>query len=474
MRHRSTGCDGAGSAWGSVPRAIALLGAFLVLPGAGPAAGAKPRVSEAPTFAKDVAVILQKRCEACHRPDQVGPFPLQTYEQARKRAKDIAAVTADGSMPPWKPTAGFGPKLKYEHRLTAAEVRTLRDWAAAGAPKGKDADMPPPVKYPDGWALGTPDLVLEAAEDFEIPASGPDTYRCFVIPTGLKRDTFVAAVEYRPSNRRVVHHLQAFVDNSGGARDLDREEPGPGYTSFSGPGVEAITDLGGWTPGNDPTRLPEGIGRMVPAGSDLVIQVHYHPSGKPERERTKVGIYFSREPVKRTLHWANASSYDFKLPAGNSNVEVKASWFVPVDVEALAVTPHMHMLGRDLLMTVTVPGCKPRDLIKIEDWDPAWQNTYYFEKPVTLPKGSTVNLVAHFDNSSHARNPHKPPKAIRWGHGANDEMCTGYIGVVKKGQDLTQAGEKDDLYDTLYRQVQKNRFREYFKREQRAAERANR
>jgi hypothetical protein len=427
---------------------------------AGEPPAAKVRPGAAPTFAKDVARILQKRCQICHRRQEVGPFPLETYEQARKRASDIAAVADDRSMPPWKPEPGVGVKFKDDHSVPAAEVAVLAAWAEAGTPRGDDRDLPPPLKFPEGWALGTPDLVLETAEEFHVPASGPDTYRCFVIPTGLTRDVYISAAEFRPANRRVVHHMTAFLDTSGGGRRRDAAEPGPGYVSFEGPGVDVTTDLGGWTPGNTPRHLPDGIGRLIPARSDVILQVHYHPDGKPETDRCRIGLYFARKPIQRTLHWANASSYSFFLPPGQTKVEVKASWYVPIDVEALGITPHMHSLGKDFRMSVTYPNGKSRDLVFIPDWDPAWQETYYFEEPLTLPRGSVVKVVAHFDNSAHARNPNSPPKTVRWGHGANEEMLVGYIGVVKKGQDLTRPGEKDDLFEMLTMQQFKNLIRE--------------
>jgi hypothetical protein len=457
MRHRDVRAIGK---WLARPRVVVgLLGWLAPLEMA--------RGAEAPTFTRDVAPILQAKCQNCHRRGQAGPFALESYEQARKRAADIASVVEERSMPPWKPSAGVGPKLKHDRSLSPAEIAVLRAWAAAGAPRGEEEHMPSPAQFPEGWALGTPDLVLEPAEDFAVPASGPDLYRCFVIPTDLPRDVAISAVEYRPGNRRVVHHMMAFLDTAGGGRKRDADEPGPGYTSYSGAGVDVVGDLGGWAAGSEPVHLPEGIGRPLPRRADVILQVHYHPSGKPETDRTRLGIYFARKPIKQMLHWANATNYNFRLPAGNPDVEVKASWFVPVDVEALGVTPHMHQLGRDFRMTVTDPKGHTRDLIHIGDWDPSWQNTYYFEKPITLTKGSTVKVVARYDNSSHPRNPHRPPKLVKWGPESTDEMCVGYIGVVKKGQDLTRPGEKDDLFEILARQVQKNLIRDEMARRRR-------
>ncbi|MGE3820447.1 MAG: redoxin family protein [Isosphaeraceae bacterium] len=407
-------------------------------------------LAAAPTYATDVASILQRNCLDCHRKGQVGPFALETYEQARKRAFDLATVVSERAMPPWKPTPGFGPTLRHDRSLVESEIATIVAWADAGAPLGDPSRIPDPPKFPEDWVLGTPDLVIEPAEDFAIPAGGPDLYRCFVIPTNLPKDVYVSAIEYRPGNRGVVHHMLAYVDTSGKAREKDARDPGPGYECFSGPGIEIHGDLGGWAPGNEPSRLPDGVGRSLPKGSDVVVQVHYHPNGKPETDRSRIGLHFSTKPVKRTLHWSAAVDFELKIPAGESNHTSRAAWEVPVDLEALAVTPHMHLLGRDMTMTVTYPDGRERPLVKIEDWDFAWQNTYYFEKPVDLPKGSVVRLVAHFDNSSsNPRNPNSPPQPVSGGEATTDEMSIGFIAVTKKGQDLTRPGEKDDLREIL-------------------------
>ena len=205
----------------------------------------------------------------------------------------------------------------------------------------------------------------------------------------------------------------------------------------------------GWAPGNDPAHLPDGVGRSLPKDADVIIQIHYHPSGKPEVDRTRIGLHLSRKPVKQTLQWAGVTSQDIRLPAGLPNVEVAAHWLIPIDVEALAVAPHMHQLGRDMKITATLPGGQLIPMIQVADWDPAWQGTYSFEQPIKLPKGSVVNVLAHYDNTAHPRNPNHPPRLVRDGQGSNDEMCVGYLAVVKGGQDLTRPGEKDDLFAIL-------------------------
>lgn len=424
-----------------------------------------------PTYSRDVQPLLRNKCAGCHQRGRVGPFALETYEQARKRAFDIASVVDSRSMPPWKADPDFGPRFKHDPSLTRAEIRLLQDWAEAHAPRGETvaktalaAEKEKGEAGDDGWLLGRPDIALEMAEEFTIPAAGPDLYRCFVLPTNLSRDVYVSAIEFLPGNRRVVHHMMGFLDVRGGARARDAAESGPGYASYSGAGVIVDGELGGYAAGNQVVHLPEGVGRLVPRGSDVVLQIHYHPTGKVERDRSRVGLHLSRKPVRQTIEWANATNDRFRLPPGESNIEVKASWFVPVDVEALGVTPHMHELGRDFRMTATLPGGKVQDLIYIPRWDPSWQNTYYFEDRITLPRGSVVNVVAHYDNSDHPRNPHRPPKLVGWGPEATDEMCVGYIGVVKKGQDLTRPGERDDLYQILAQQYMRNLARQRTRR----------
>jgi peroxiredoxin len=420
----------------------------------------EPRsAAAAPTYSKDVASILQKNCQECHRKGQVGPFALETYEQARKRAPDLATVVEDRSMPPWKASRQVGPKFKHDRSLSDHDIATIQAWAEAGAPEGNRVDLPPPPKFPEGWTIeGGPDLVLDIGTDFQVPATGDDVYRCFVVPTSLSQDMYISAIEYQPGNRKVVHHILAYVETRGEARKRDADDPGPGYSCFSGPGVRIDGDLGGWAPGNQPSQLSDGIGRSLPKGADVIVQVHYHPDGKPELDRSKIALRFARKPVRQTLHWNLAANPEMKIPAGESNVEVQASWQVPVDVIAHAVVPHMHLLGKDMLMTVAYPDGRTQDLIKIDAWDFNWQYTYYLEKPLDLPKGSVVKVVAHYDNSvGNPHNPNKPPKEVTWGEATTDEMCIGFVAVTKKGQDLTRPGDKDDLHEIFEKQIEEYR-----------------
>jgi len=431
-----------------------------------------PALARKRNYARDVAPILRSNCVQCHRPGQVGPFPLETYEQARKRSTDIAHVTTEREMPPWKPSADFGPAFKHSKALTQDEIVILSNWAEAGAPEGNLADLGPSPVFSSDWALGTPDLVVETPNDFVIPAQGEDVYRCFVIPTNLPEDKYISAIEYHPGNRKIVHHVLGYVDITGGARIKDEKDEGPGYMCFSGPGIPTHGDLGGWAPGAEPSFLPEGVGRSLPKKADLVVQVHYHPSGKPETDRTTVGLYFSKVPVRQTLHWNAALNPGMKLPAGQSNIEIKANWEIPVDVTALGIAPHMHLLGRDMTMTATLPDGRNLDLIQVDDWDFNWQNQYWFDRPVDLPKGSTLRVVAHFDNSSdNPRNPTNPPVEVHWGEATTDEMCIGFLAMTKKGQDLTKPGERDDL-NLIFGKQAEERAKKYEERRRKAAQEA--
>ncbi len=425
--------------------------------------------SARPTYARDVAPIIQQNCQECHRPGQVGPFPLETYEQARKRASDIAAVVDDRTMPPWKANPHVGPKFRDVRTLSEADIDTIITWVENDAPQGNPAEAPPAPKFSDEWELGTPDLVLDLGADYEVPASGEDIYRCFVAPTGLTEDKYVSAVEFRAGNRSVVHHMLAYVDVSGKARERDQSDPGPGYSCFGGPGDPIHGGLGGWAPGNRPSFLDEGVGRSLPAKSDVIIQVHYHTRGKAETDRSKIGIYFAKKPVKQVLHWSVVINPELVLPPGQSSIEIKAAWEVPVDVILRNVSPHMHLLGRDMQISAKFPDGTVHDLIRIDDWDFNWQYTYHLETPMELPKGTVVYLVSHFDNSAaNPRNPNHPPKEVRWGEATTDEMCIGFLGVTKKGQDLTQPGEKDDYMDILRKQQEK--YREKYEKMRREAE----
>ncbi len=396
---------------------------------AAPSAAAEEPV----TFNKHVAPILWKNCASCHHTGHVGPFPLVTFKDAAKRADFIREVTATKRMPPWRAEEGHGP-FDNERRLNADEIKTLAKWAEAGAPEGDPKDLPPAPKFPEGWQLGEPDLILKMPASFTVPAGGPDVYRCFVIPIPTAEDRTVAAVEFRPGNQRVIHHASFFLDDKGQGRKKEQEtkDGQPGYTSFGGPGITPVGGIGGWGLANLPRFLPEGTGMLLPRGCDLVMQIHYHPTGKVETDQSVLGVHFSRKPATKFVTTFQARTTDITIPPGEKRHRVTCSSApLPADVTVLTVTPHMHFLGREITATAELPGGKKVSLVGIKDWDFHWHERYQFKSPLRLPKGTVVQVEAFYDNSAdNPKNPNSPPKLVKYGNNLTDEMVSAHLEVV--------------------------------------------
>ena len=390
------------------------------------------------TFNGQVAPIVFAHCVSCHRPGEVAPFSLLTYAGVKKHGHQIVDVTASRLMPPWK--AEQGAEVFHDARaLSEPEIGILNRWVEQGMPEGNPADLPELPKFTEGWQLGQPDIVLEPPEDFQLPAEGPDVYRCFVFPTNFDQDRYIAAMEVRPGNRRIVHHAMGYVDVTGMARKLDEADPGPGYTAFGGVGFAPLGTLDGWGPGIIPRRLPDGVGMFVPKGADIVVQLHYHPTGKPESDRTRIGLYFCDQPVDKQLHMAVALNFDLRIPPNQSRHEERASLTIPADITLLRIAPHMHLLGHDMSVTATLPDGTRRTLVTVPEWDFRWQGIFTFKEPVKLPRGSRVDVLAHFDNTAdNPANPSRPPREVTWGEGTNDEMCVAAMFYTVDSEHLTQ------------------------------------
>jgi hypothetical protein len=406
----------------------------------------------APTYTKDVAPILWQQCAGCHRPGEVGPFSLLTYKDAAKRADFIVEVTASKQMPPWKAEPGFGT-FHDERRLTPTQLKTLAAWAKAGAPEGDPADLPPAPQFTDGWQLGTPDLVIKMPEAFKISATGKDIYQCFVMLIPTDSDKTLRAVEFRPGNRSVVHHAILYLDKSGAARKKDAATPEPGYRSFAGPGIIPSGSLGAWTPGSTVQPSPDNVGRFLSKGSDLVLQIHYHPSGKDEMDQSQIGIYFTPKLADNISVGIGLRGKILVIPAGVKRFHVTGETEpLPADVLALNIAPHMHMLGREMKVEAHLPTGGTVPLIWIKDWDFSWQGSYNYAQPVPLPKGTVIKMDAYYDNSAdNPRNPSSPPKLVHWGEQTQDEMCLCGISVTTKTRaDLKAiAGMRNNRLGTL-------------------------
>jgi hypothetical protein len=422
-----------------------------VLIGTAPPASGAP-AAESPTFHRDIVPILQKHCQDCHRPGQVAPFPLITFEQTRKRASDIVQVTEEHIMPPWPASTSVGGPFRGARLLSEHERTALSAWAAAGTPAGDPTDAPPPKSWTSDWSLGKPDLVLKMTEAYTVGASGRDEYRVFVIPSGLVEGKWISAVDFKPGNPRVVHHVLSAFDLTGQARGLDEADAGPGYKTFVGYGrlpsglpLLPSGSLGGWAPGKMPNMLPEGVGRYLPADADVLLQVHYHKSGKPETDASAIALYFAKGPIDKALRaglvmparaglWPRPA---LRIPAGEPHYEVKGSWTAPYDAHVRSVVPHMHWLGKDFLLEAIRPDGARVCLIKIDRWDFNWQGTYEFETPVPLPAGTRIEMLAHFDNSKdNPRNPSNPPVEVHWGESTTDEMCIGFLQLTRDDEHL--------------------------------------
>lgn len=387
-------------------------------------------------WARHVAPILNAQCVECHRKGAIGPFALDTYPLARRRAKMIARVVEDNRMPPWHAHEGHAA-FRGERVLTAREKAVLRAWADAGAPQGDAEDAPPkPAPPTSGWALGKPDFEVAMTEPFDVPADGDDIYRYFVIPREELEQRAVVAFDFRPGDPSVVHHCIAYVDFSGKSRKLDAKDEQPGFALFDGGGdlAEKIGDemaaIGGWAPGMLPYKFPKGHAIQLPPGGDLVLEIHYHLTGKATKDQSSIAFYYADEPVE---HWVESivlGTLSVDIPAGAANYWRHVSMRVPADFSLLDIGPHMHFLGKECVVRATLPDGKTMSLLSA-DWDFRWQGVYIYREPLHIPKGTRIDAWFRFDNS--AANPDNqlsPPQRVRWGWQSTEEMCQVYLTLV--------------------------------------------
>ena len=393
--------------------------------------------AEPPAFHKNIAPILFSKCAPCHRPGEPGPFSLLTYEDARKHAGQIAAVTRKRYMPPWLPAAGFGD-FTGQLRLSGAEIETIEQWVRAGAPEGSPSDSPPLPVFTPGWQLGKPDLVVAAEKPFSVPAGGPDVFWNFVLSPAVRETHQVKAIEIRPGNTRAVHHANLLVDRS---RSMRYREKARGE-GFPGMDLEIASDTFDpdshflfWKPGAVPAEEPAGMSWRLDPGNDLVLNVHLRPTGKEELVQPSVGLYFTREtqsmfPMLLQLERDGA----LDIPPGDPDFQVSDDFRLPLDLDVLAVYPHAHYLGRLLEGFATLPDGTRRWLIRIPDWDLNWQAVYRYREPVFLPKETVISMRYHYDNSAaNPRNPHSPPRRVVGGNQSTDEMAHLWLQVLPRG-----------------------------------------
>ncbi len=381
-----------------------------------------------PEFNRDIAPIIFSNCLTCHRPGQVGPFPLTNFAEVSRRARQIVEVTADRLMPPWKPQLGHGD-FAFSRRLSEAQIALFRDWLAAGTPEGKASDLPPKPVFPEGWELGKPDIILKLPRPYTIPAEGRDVYVHFPFDLKQRKDIYLRGVEVRPSNRRVAHHGVGLLDSSGTARKLDAAAEGQGYERFGGPGFLATGVTPGYVPGQTSRFFEKGSAITIKKGTDLVLQMHYHPTGRVEQDQVEVGLYLTNEPPVRHILGLLMGTEKVDIPAGEAHYIQRDSFKLPVAMKALNVWGHMHLIGKDLKVWAERPDGTTEKLLWIQDWDFNWQDTYLYRDPVPLPAGTTVHAEFRWDNTAaHPRNPHSPPQRIVHGEGSDNEMGGLWLG----------------------------------------------
>ncbi len=392
------------------------------------------------TYHREIEPILRANCVSCHRPGDIGPFLLEDYADARRRSKMIALVTEDRTMPPWHAVPGIG-SFRDEHTLGEREIQALATWARTGAKEGDpDMRLPNPAnERTSAWRLGEPDYVVEMPVDFEIPAQGEDVYRYFVIPSELLRDEAIVAVDFRPGDPSVVHHAILYQDFSGWGREMDAAVDGPGFGVFGeyedagdldDKMMEMVT-VTGWAPGAEARRYSPGLGQLLEAGGDFLLEIHYHLSGKRTSDRSQVGLYFAKQPVERYVESLVIGTEDIDIPAGESQYRRRVWMKVPTDLELIDLSPHMHYLGTNVEVNLTRPDGTVEPLLAIDGWDFRWQGSYVYREPVRLPKGSRIDATFLFDNSeANPANPSAPPIRVAEGWQTTDEMCLLYLTVV--------------------------------------------
>jgi Flp pilus assembly protein TadD len=410
-----------------------LLGPVCCLTFALPAIGAIPV-----TFNQHIAPIIYHNCSPCHRPGEAAPFSLLNYDDVRRHAAQIAAVTKRRYMPPWLPEPGHGD-FAEERRLSDTQIQLIQDWVEQGEPLGPAARAPQPPNFRDEWQLGTPDLVLRVTQPYQLAADGQEIFWNFILPVPITTTRWVKAIEVRPGNPRVFHHANVILDRSRSSRRQERV-PGAGFPGMDLAVEEETFDPDGhflsWKPGSEPVVEPDGMAWRANPGMDLVLNVHLRPTGKPETVTPMIGLYFTSQP-QRKFPMLVQLEHDgmIDIPPGAKDFLVSDDVRLPIDVNLLAVYPHAHYLGKLMEGYATLPGGTRKWIVRIPDWDLNWQGVYRLKEPLLLPKGTVVSMRYHYDNSpDNVRNPHSPPVEVKGGNQATDEMGHLWLQVLPAGE----------------------------------------
>src|SRR5258706_9451313 len=392
--------------------------------------------ASAPTFARDVAPILQRNCQTCHRPGQAAPFSLFTYEQARPWAKGIKEAVVQRKMPPWFADPQFG-RFVNNPSLSRADIDSLAGWVDGGAPMGDPKEMPAPKHFVEGWSLPKPDIVFQLPKPFQVPATGVLEYKYVIIPTGFTQDTWVEQVQAAPTDYSVVHHIVAYVRTPGsnyfkGMPKNEFFEAPPSKTDAPKPPKDDVPSdwLTGYAPGQPPDVFKPGQAKLIPAGSDIVIEIHYMPEGKAASDQSRLGLVLAKQPPAERTMTLSAGNMGFKIPPGHSNFRVDSSYTMPADVTLLGLHPHMHMRGKSAEYRFVYADGRKETLLKVPRFSWHWQLWYDLAEPIKLAKGTKLECTEHFDNSKDNPENPDPTKTVIWGQQSFDEMMVCMFNVA--------------------------------------------
>jgi hypothetical protein len=402
--------------------------------------GSVPASAEV-TFNKDVLPILQRKCQVCHRPGEIGPMPLLTYQGTRPWARAIRAAVVGKAMPPWFADPQYG-SFANEKRLTAEEIATITSWVDAGAPEGDAKDKPAPVTFRDGWNI-RPDLVFQFPKPLKIPAQGTVEYTYVAVSPPFKEDTWIAAGEIRPTDRARVHHVIAMVRPKGSKwmvqAQLGAEPWAPGPTRHVdmaravGGDMSVLTSefFVGYVPGMEAQRFDvDRSARLIPAGADVVIEIHYTTNGVESEDQTKVGFELAPGPPERAFISVAAAQPNLQIAPGDANAEATAILKFGQPVDLVYFQPHMHLRGKDATIEAKYPDGKRETLLRVPRYDFNWQIVYYQKNALRLPKGTELHLTGHWDNSPANKWNPDPEAAVRWGDQSWQEMLSAPMGVI--------------------------------------------
>jgi hypothetical protein len=383
------------------------------------------------TFHKDVLPILQERCQGCHRAGEVAPFPLLTYNDARPLAKAIKEAVLTKKMPPWFADPQYG-HFSNNWSLTKDQIATLVSWVEGGAKEGNPKDAPQPRHFSDGWQIGKPDLVLQLPKPIDVPAQGTVDYMYVVLPTGLTEDKWIQMAEARPGERSVVHHIIAFI-RPAGSKWMKDAEPGVPFIPTKGRNAQDQIPpelLVGYAPGLQPVELRPGQAKLVKAGSDIVLQLHYTPNGKATTDQTRIGLTFAKGEVKERVMTMSCMNVFLEIPPGDPNYESHAQITLKQDVKLVGLMPHMHYRGKDFIYKAVFPTGETQILLNVPHYDFNWQLGYALQDQLPLPKGTRIECTAHHDNSANNKYNPDPTKEVRWGDQTWEEMMIGWFDVA--------------------------------------------